>query len=160
MTAAGQEIRGRRQRQRKRRGGVRKPEFLRWRRRRKRSFLAHAFITFTSICQLLLDTEMQISLLLRYSLLFFFFIISTIWTPGRMEGGAQRFFKSAWLLVDLSSEFSSLPFRLFIPPPPTPRWRLSFFSSLPYFQSLTSLSQAPLRFHLKTKIYVNLWAGR
>lgn len=30
---------------------------------------------------------------------------------------------------------------------------------LSHFQSLTSLSQAPLCFHLKTKIYVNLWAA-
>lgn len=49
------------------------------------------------------------------------------------------------------------PLHLFIPFPPM-GW-LSFLSSLSNFHSLTSLSQAPLCFHLKTKIYVNLWAG-
>lgn len=44
------------------------------------------------------------------------------------------------------------------PPPPTPGDG-SPSSPLSHFQSLTSLSQAPLCFHLKTKIYVNLWAG-
>lgn len=89
----------------------------------------------------------------------FFLIISTIWMPARTGGGTvslQISMTTGWFILKLFS----LPLPSLHPSATNARWRLSFLSSLSYFQSLTSLSQAPLRFHLKTKIYVNLWAGR
>lgn len=91
------------------------------------------------------------------SLLLFLFlqILPTTWSPrGKTGGFLQISMTTGWFILKLSSLPPSLSSSLRHQRPVT-----ALLPLLSHFQSLTSLSQAPLRFHLKTKIYVNLWAA-
>lgn len=144
MTAGGPEIR----RQRDEETEVRKPE------RRCPSFSNaawnHACIhhLFSSIC--LTSPNYRNA---NFPPLFLLLqILPTTWSLRGKKG--RRFLQismtTGWFILKLSSLSSSLHHQ---------RPVTALLPLLSHFQSLTSLSQAPLCFHLKTKIYVNLWAG-